>query len=131
MDDAEIARILRESKTIAVVGCSSNYEKAAHKIPKYMQEHGFKILPVNPNAKEILGEKVYGKLSDIKERVDIVDVFRPGDECVEVVKEALVIMPKVVWMQQGVINEDAKRLAEHNGINVVMDKCIMVEHRKL
>src|SRR3989344_3646241 len=131
MESAEIKKILESCKTIAVVGCSSNPEKAANRIPKYMQEHGYKIIPVNPNSENILSEKTYKSISEIKKKVDIIDIFRPSEECLEVVKESIKLNPKVIWMQLGIINEEAKKLAEKNGIKVVMDKCLMVEHKKL
>lgn len=126
-----LKNILRESKTIAVVGCSSNPEKYAYKIPKYLQEHGYRIIPVNPFAKEILGEKTYKTVSEIKDPVDIVNVFRPSEETLQVVKQAIKIKPKVVWMQLGIKNEEAAKLAETNGMRVVMDTCIMVKHKQL
>jgi len=131
MEDSELKLILENSKTIAVIGCSSNPEKAAHRIPKYMKENGYKMIPINPNSHEILGEKCYKSILDIKEKVDIVNIFRPSEECLDVVEEAIKIKPKAIWMQTGIINEDANRLAEKNGIKVVMDKCMMVEHRRL
>lgn len=131
MEAAEIKKILENCKTIAVVGCSSNPEKAANRIPKYMKGHGYKIIPVNPNSENILNEKTYKSISDVKEKIDIVDIFRPSEECLEVVKEAIRIKPKVIWMQLGIINEEAKKLAEKNEIQVVMDKCLMVEHKRL
>lgn len=131
MEDSEIKLILENSKTIAVIGCSSNPEKAAHRIPKYMKEQGYRIIPVNPNSDKILGEKSHKSILDVNEQVDIVDIFRPSEECLEVVEEAIKIKPKVIWMQTGIINEEAKRLAENNGIKVVMDRCMMVEHRRL
>ncbi len=131
MKAAEIKKILESCKTIAVVGCSSNPEKAANRIPKYMKEHGYKIIPVNPNSENILNEKTYKSLSEIKENVDIVNIFRPSEECLEVVREAIRLKPKVIWMQLVIINEEAKKLAEKNGIKVVMDKCLMVEYKRL
>ena len=131
MDEILIKLILENSKTIAVIGCSSNPEKAAHRIPKYMQEHGYKIISVNPNSDNILGEKTFKSISDVKEKVDIVNIFRPSEDCLEVVKEAIKIKPKVIWMQSGIINEDAKKLAEQHGMKVVMDRCLMVEHKKI
>ena len=131
MKAAEIKKILESCKTIAVVGCSSNPEKAANRIPKYMKEHGYKIIPVNPNSENILNEKTYKSLSEIKENVDIVNIFRPSEECLEVVREAIRLKPKVIWMQLVIINEEAKKLAEKNGIKAVMDKCLMVEHKRL
>jgi len=130
MEVAEIKKILETSKTIAVVGCSSNPEKTANQIPRYMKEHGYKVIPVNPNSENILNEKTYKSISEVKEKVDIVDIFRPSVECLEIVKEAIKIKPKVIWMQLGIINEEAKKLAEQHGIKVVMDKCLMVEHKK-
>jgi predicted CoA-binding protein len=133
VDDAQIIKILKESKTIAVVGCSRDHEKDAHRIPKYLKEHGYRIIPVNPFADEILGEKSYKKLSEIKEPVDIVNIFRPSSEALAIVEEAvkMKIKPKVIWMQLGIINEEAAKLAEKNGITVVMNKCMMMEHRRL
>jgi len=130
-EDIKIREILQKFKTIAVVGCSRDPEKEAHKVPKYLKEHGYKIIPVNPSAEEILGEKVYKTLSEIKEPIDIVDVFRPSEECLDVAKEAVKINPKVIWMQLGIKNEEAAKLAEKNGIKVIMDRCIMIEHKRL
>ncbi|HLC60653.1 MAG TPA: CoA-binding protein [Candidatus Nanoarchaeia archaeon] len=131
MNEAEVKKILETSKTIAVVGCSSNPEKPAHRIPRYMQEHGYKIIPVNPNSENILNEKSYKSISELNKNIDIVDIFRPSEECLNVVNKAIKIKPKVIWMQIGIINEEAKKLAERHGIKVVMDKCLMVEHKKL
>lgn len=131
IDDKEIIKILKESKTIAVVGCSRDPEKDAHKVPKYLKEQGYRIIPVNPFANEILGEKVYKTLSEIKEPVDVVDIFRPSDEVLGVVKEAIKLKPKVIWMQLGIRNEEAAKLAEQNGIKVVMNSCMMIEHKRL
>jgi len=129
--DDELIRILKESKIIAVVGCSRDPEKEAHRIPKYLKEHGYRIIPVNPFADKILGERVYKRLSDIKEPVDVIDVFRPSEECLDVVKEAIKIKPKVIWMQLGIKNKEAAELAKKNGIKVVMDRCMMVDHRRM
>jgi predicted CoA-binding protein len=131
LSDKELKEILKSSKTIAVVGCSRDPEKEAHKVPKYLKEKGYKIIPVNPFAGEILGEKVYKNLSEIKEAVDIVDIFRPSEECLGIVKEAIKLKPKVIWMQLGIENKEAEKLAEENKIKVVMNKCIMKEHQKL
>jgi predicted CoA-binding protein len=129
--DDKIKRILKENKTIAVVGCSRNPQKAAHTVPKYMKEHGYKIIPVNPFADQILEEKVHKSLSEITESIDIVNIFRPSEQCLEVVKEAVNLKPKVVWMQLGIKNEEAAQLAEKNGIEVIMDRCILLEHKNL
>jgi predicted CoA-binding protein len=130
LSDKELKEILRSSKTIAVVGCSRDPEKEAHKVPKYLKEKGYKIIPVNPFAEEILGEKAYKNLSEIKEKVDIVDIFRPSDECLEIVKEAVKLKPKVIWMQLGIENREAEKLAKENKIKVVMNKCIMREYQR-
>src|SRR3989338_2596153 len=112
MDNNEIKDILENSKVIVVVGCSSNPQKAAHRIPKYMKEQGYKIIPVNPNSESVLDEKAYKSISDIKESVDIANIFRPSEGCLAVVKEAIKINPKVICMQLGIINKEAKALAE-------------------
>jgi predicted CoA-binding protein len=131
LTDKELKEILKSSKTIAVVGCSRDPEKDAYKVPKYLKEKGYKIIPVNPFAEEILGEKVYKNLSEIKEAVDIVDIFRPSEECLEIVKEAIKLKPKAIWMQLGIENKEAEKLAKENKIKVVMNKCIMREHQRL
>jgi predicted CoA-binding protein len=129
--DEKLKRILEENKTIAVVGCSRDPKKAAHTVPKYMKEQGYKIIPVNPFANQILEEKVHKSLSEINKPVDIVNIFRPSDQCLEVVKEAVNLNPKVIWMQLGIKNNEAAQLAEKHGIETIMDKCILVEHRNL
>jgi len=130
-NDKKIKEILKKSKTIAVVGCSRNPEKPAFQIPEFMQQHGYKIIPVNPSADEILNEKAYKSISEVKEKIDIVDIFRPSEDALEIVKEAIKINPKVIWMQLGIINEKAAKLAENNGIDVVMDRCLKIEYKRL
>ncbi|MBC8500507.1 MAG: CoA-binding protein [Nanoarchaeota archaeon] len=143
--DQQIKEVLSNSRNIAVVGCSSTPFKAAHEIPKFLQQHGYKIIPVNPFSKEILGEKSYKSISEVKEKVDIVNIFRPSEEVLGIVKEALKIntkskdfesqgnpeKPKVIWMQLGIENKEAEKLAESHGIKVVMNKCMMVEWNRL
>jgi predicted CoA-binding protein len=131
IEDKELMEILSESKTIAVVGCSRYPKKAAHKVPRYLKDQSYKIIPVNPFAEEILGEKVYRTLSEIRDPIDIVNIFRPSEDCLEVVKNAIKIKPKVIWMQLGIKNTEAAKLAEKYGIKVVMDKCIFIEHKRL
>jgi len=128
--DEKLKRILQENKTIAVVGCSRDPQKAAHTVPKYMKEQGYKIIPVNPFADQILEEKVHKSLSEINKPIDIVNIFRPSEQCL-VVKEAVNLKPKVIWMQLGIRNEEAAQLAEKNGIEVIMDKCFFIEHKNL
>jgi len=130
MGDA-IADLLRSAKTIAVVGCSKNPEKEAHTVPLFMRQKGYRVLPVNPTADEIFGEKVYKAVTEIKEPVDIVDVFRPGPECAEVVEQALKIRPKAVWLQLGITNARARELAQAAGVQYVEDRCLRIEHRRV
>ncbi|MHA1852954.1 MAG: CoA-binding protein [Candidatus Heimdallarchaeaceae archaeon] len=131
LDEEEIKEVLLIYRKIAVVGISRNPEKDAHKVPKYLMEHGYEIIPVNPFADKILGKKCYKKLGDVKEDVEIVDIFRPPEEVPEIVKDAIKIKAKVIWMQKGIVNNKAAEMAIKNGLKVVMDKCIMVEHKKL
>ncbi|WP_267639262.1 CoA-binding protein [Haloarchaeobius amylolyticus] len=129
--DAELRDIL-EYDTIAVVGCSSSPGKAAHDIPKYMQSNGYRIVPVNPFADEILGEKAYDSLSEVEEEVDVVDVFRPSEEVADIVDEALARDDvEVIWTQLGIRDDDAAKKAEDAGKRVVQDRCLKVEHSRL
>lgn len=130
-DDERERFILGNFKVIAVVGCSREEGKPSHDIPKYMQEAGYKIVPVNPNADEILGEKSYPSLLDIPFKVDVVDIFRPGSEALEIAKEAHSIGAKALWLQEGIFNESAEKYAEDNGILFVMNRCMMKEHVRL
>ncbi|MCE7744178.1 MAG: CoA-binding protein [Candidatus Heimdallarchaeota archaeon] len=127
----EIVKILEKSKIIAVVGASRNPSKAAHSIPKYLKEHGYTIIPVNPLAETILEEKVYSRLSEIPVQVDIVDIFRPSEDTPKIVEEAVKLKPELIWLQLGIVNEKAKEIAEKNGIPFVMDKCLKIEHMRL
>src|SRR5512136_454816 len=115
VDNATLFRILSEAKTIAVVGASKNPEKDAHKIPKYLQEHGYRIIPVNPTADVILGEKAYKSLSDVKEPYDVVDIFRPSEDVPPIMEEAIRGPAKVIWMQLGIENDSAAKRAEAAG----------------
>jgi len=125
----EIGKLLRNSKTIAVVGLSASPLRASHGVAAYMQTHGYRIIPVNPVIKGALGEKAVPSLSDIKEKIDIVDVFRRSEFVPEVVDEAIRLKVPVIWMQEGVIHEVAAAKARQAGILVVMDRCILKEHR--
>ncbi|MGC1120635.1 MAG: CoA-binding protein [Candidatus Methanofastidiosia archaeon] len=118
-------------KTIAVVGASTNVNKPAHGVPKYLKEKGYTIIPVNPNADQIFGEKCYSTLRDIPGKIDIVQIFRPSEEIMDFMPDILAVSPKVLWMQLGIENEEAKKEAEAHGIFVVMNKCMMVEHKRL
>jgi hypothetical protein len=123
--------ILSKYHVIAVVGCSRNEGKPSHDVPEYMQSAGYKIIPVNPSADIILGEKAYKSLLDIKLPVDVVDVFRPSPETVEIAKQAVQIKAKALWLQEGIFNDEAKKIAEDNGLLFIMNRCMMKEHYKL
>ena len=129
--DNEI-RKMYDFKNIAVVGMSRDPVKAAHFVPKYMIERGYNIIPVNPSANEILGKRTYAKVSDIKPQVDIIDVFRPSEDVYSVVEDS-VKKPsvKVIWLQEGIHNAEAEKVALDNKINVVFNRCIMAEHMRL
>jgi len=124
-----IADLLQRSKTIAVVGLSSNPLRPSHGVAAYMQSHGYRIIPVNPNATECLGEKAYSSLLDVPEKIDIVDVFRRSEFVGEVVDQAIQLRVPAIWMQEDVVNETAAAKARQAGIFVVMDRCILKEHR--
>lgn len=133
-DDIEnIRRILVEKKVIAVVGLSANWWRPSFFAAKYMQDHGYRIIPVNPNYEEILGETCYPSLEAIPKDigVEIVDVFQKPEVATNVAKSALAIGAKVLWLQIGVINEEAKQLAEDGGLDVVMNRCVKIEHGRL
>ncbi len=129
--DAELKDILTQTKTIAVVGISRNAEKPSHKVAKYMQEAGYRIIPVNPTIDTVLGEKAYPSLSALPEPVDMVNIFRPSADVPPVVAEAIAIKAKTVWMQEEIINEAAAAEATAAGLKVVMDLCLMKEHTRL
>ncbi len=130
-DQGTVAQILKNSRTVAVVGLSKNPEKDSHKVAGYLQAKGYRIVPVNPNAEEILGEKAYKNLSEIPIPVDVVNVFRPSAEAGQIVNDAIKIGAKAVWMQKGIIDESAAERASSAGLDVVMDMCMMTEHRRL
>jgi uncharacterized protein len=130
--DDTIRDILNRYKTIAVVGLSRHPEKPSHFVPKYLKDQGYKVIPVNPSVKEdLLGEKVYGSLSEIPRPVEIVDIFRPTADVPEIVKEGISIGAKVIWMQEGILHEEAARHATEAGLIVVMNRCMMKDHRRL
>lgn len=126
-----IKEIFAKTKTIAVVGLSPKPHRASHHVAEYLQEHGYRIIPVYPREVEILGEKVCRTLAEIKDKVDTVCIFRNSAEVVPIVEEAIKLKPFAIWMQETVVNEQAKKMAENKGINVIMDKCMLKEHIKL
>jgi predicted CoA-binding protein len=125
-----IKSVLKKSKTVAVVGLSPRKERDSHRVAKYLQGQGYRIIPVNPNAEEVLGERSYPDLASVPEPIDIVDVFRRSEAVPEIVEEAIKVGARTVWMQQGVIHEEAAARAREAGLQVVMDRCMMVEHRR-
>ena len=129
-DPKAIDAILDETKTIAVVGLSSDASRASNGVSRYMQSHGYRIIPINPNEASILGEKAYARLEDVPEKIDLVDIFRRSEEAGQHVDEAIRIGARAVWLQEGVIDETAARRALEAGLAVVMDRCILKEHMK-
>jgi predicted CoA-binding protein len=132
MDDINtLRRILRDSRTIAVVGLSADWFRPSYFAAKYMQEHGYRVIPVNPKYPEILGEKCYKSLRDIPEKVDLVDVFRKTQDVMPIAEEAIAIGAKVLWQQLGVKNEAAAAKVQAAGLETVMDRCVKIEHGRL
>jgi uncharacterized protein len=129
MTNDEIAALLKKSKTIAVVGLSDSPLRPSYGVAAYMQSHGYRIIPVNPTIKGALGEKAVASLSEIQEPVDIVDVFRRSEFVSEVVDEAIRLKVPAIWLQEDVIDEQAAERARKAGLFVVMDRCILKEHR--
>ena len=129
---SDIKEILSKYKSIAMIGVSNDPTKASTIVMKYMQKYGFKVFPVNPKAKgqKILGEEVFEKITDIKDTVDIVDVFRPSKEALDIAKDTVSIKAKVLWLQLGIRNEEAKKIVEENKIEYVEDKCTKMEYQK-
>jgi predicted CoA-binding protein len=126
-----IPDLLRSARTIAVVGLSGNRKRPSYSVSEYMQRAGYRIIPVNPNAAEVLGERSYASLEAVPERIDIVDVFRRSEFVSAIVDSAIRVGARAVWMQEGVIDEAAADKARAAGLTVVMDRCILKEHRKM
>jgi predicted CoA-binding protein len=129
-DPLAIQRVLHNAKTIAIVGLSPNELRASYFVGYYLKRHGYKVIPVNPREKEILGEKSYKSLLDVTAPVDIVNVFRAPDALPAIAEEAVKIRAGSLWCQFGVINEDGARIAEEGGVSVIMDRCLKVEHAR-
>ena len=130
---SEIKDILSNNKTIAMIGVSKDPKKPSTIVMKCMQKYGYRVIPVNPSAKgeKILGEEVFGKLNEIKTRIDIVDVFRPSIEAIEIAKETVKIKAKVLWLQLGITSDEAKKIVEANNIEYVDNKCTKMEYQKI
>ena len=125
-----IARILDECRTIAVVGLSSKSSRPSHGVAAYMQRAGYRVIPVNPNETEVLGEKAYASLADVPEKIELVDVFRRSEEAGAAVDQAIAVGAKAVWLQEGVIDHAAANRAMNAGLLVVMDRCWLKEHMR-
>ena len=128
--DDEIRNFL-SLKKVAVIGISRSESKAAHFVPKYLAENGFDIIPVNPNSNEILSKKCYKEITEVEGDIDIVDVFRPSEDVLPFVRDAIKKNPKVIWLQEGIHNEEAENLAREHGIDVVFNRCMLEEHQRL
>lgn len=125
-----IETILKECRTIAVVGLSSSPSRASHGVASYMRREGYKVVAVNPNETEVFGEKAYGSLADVSQRIDLVDVFRRSSEAGKAVDDAIAVGAKAVWLQEGVIDKAAALRAHDAGLMVVMDRCWLKEHAR-
>jgi predicted CoA-binding protein len=128
--DEQIRDIL-SLKKVVVIGMSKNSQKAAHFVPKYLSDNGYDITPVNPTSEEILGKKCYNSISEINAEIEIVDIFRPSDQVLPFVQEAIKKKPKVIWLQEGIHNSEAEELARKEGIKVIFNRCMLAEHRRL
>jgi predicted CoA-binding protein len=128
--DDDIRKIF-SLKNVAVVGMSKNEGKAAHYVPKYLSQQGYNIMPINPTADQILERKSYHSIEEVNQPIDIVDVFRPSDQVLPVVQQAIKKKPKVIWLQEGIHNAEAEELARKAGIQVVFNRCMLAEHQRL
>ena len=128
--DDEIKNFL-SLKKVAVIGMSRNKSKAAHFVPKYLLENGFDIIPINPNSDEILTKKCYKEITEVEGNIDIVDIFRPSEDVLPFVRDAIKKNPKVIWLQEGIHNEEAENLAREHGIDIVFNRCMLAEHQRL
>ena len=128
--DQEIKDIFTLKK-IAVIGMSRHSIKAAHFVPKYLSEQGFDITPINPTTNEILGKKCYPDISSIQHAIDVIDIFRPSEQVLSVIQDAIKKKPKVIWLQEGIHNAEAEKLAMKEGIIVIFNRCMLAEHKRL
>ncbi len=131
ISDAEIKEILQETRRIAIVGLSNKPDRDSYKVAKYLQEAGFTIIPINPVVDEVLGVKAVPSLLQLTEPVDLIDVFRRSEETVPIAEQSVKTGAKVLWLQLGIKNEEAERIAREAGMKVVMDRCIKIEHARL
>lgn len=131
LDPDSLRHLLEQSRTIAVVGLSPDEQRASHGVARYLQAHGYRIVPVNPRCTEVLGERCYASLEEIPFPVDVVDVFRRSEEVLPIARSAVAIGARCLWQQLGVVNTEADAIATANGLVSVMDRCIKVDHRQL
>ena len=132
IDDIDgLRRILKENSTVAMVGLSEKWHRPSNFAAKYLIDHGYKVIPVNPAYKEVLGQKCYGSILDIPQKVDVVDCFRKPARITQIARDAVKIGAKVLWMQIGIENDEAKNIAEEGGLEVVMNRCMKIEHGRL
>lgn len=129
--DAVVEAILRRYRTITVVGASNNPAKAAHRVPAHMQRHGWRIVPVNPRGGQILGEPAYRTLADVPEPVQFVDVFRPAEQAADVARHAAAVGARALWLQLGIVSDEARRVAADAGMSFVQDRCLLIEQQRL
>ncbi|ABO50840.1 CoA-binding domain protein [Desulforamulus reducens MI-1] len=129
--DEKIKELLSQFKTIAVVGLSDKPHRDSYKVAQYLQQHGYRIIPVHPRVQEVLGERAYKTLAEIPDQVDLVNVFRKSEETPQVVEEAIPLKPQAIWLQLGISNEAAAKLATNAGLAFIQNKCIKVEHARL
>jgi predicted CoA-binding protein len=129
--DRTVEQILTTYDTITVVGASNATGKAAHYVPEHMQEHGWRIIPINPREDEILGERVYRSLADVPEQVGLVDVFRPSEHTPDIARQAVAAGASALWLQLGIASAEARRIAEDAGLLYVEDRCLIIEQRRL
>lgn len=127
----ELREIYDRTEVIAVVGASDDPDKPSHQIPAYLQREGYRIVPVNPGDSEVLGERAFDDLADVDEQIDVVDVFRPADETPEIAQQAVLAGAKVLWLQTGIVSEEAATIARDGGLTVVMDACMGAMHGRL
>ena len=128
--DQQIIDIL-SLRTVAVIGMSKHSSKAAHYVPKYLSDNGYDIIPINPTTDKILDKKCYSSISEIDEEIDIVDIFRPSDDVLPFIVDAIKKKPKVIWLQEGIHNLEAEELARKEGIKVIFNRCMLAEHQRL
>ncbi|HEU5078373.1 MAG TPA: CoA-binding protein [Opitutaceae bacterium] len=130
-NDEELRKLFIEIKTIAVVGLSHDAAKPSHEVAAYLQKAGYRIIPINPEPGLILGEAVYPTLADVPVQVDLVDVFRRAEACAEVVRQAVPLKPRAIWLQLGIVSKEAAQIANDAGVPFVMDRCTKIDHQRL